>query len=216
MSHFIAPSILAGDFANLQKDIEMLNKSEADWIHVDIMDGVFVPNISFGFPVLKAIKQHSKKPLDVHLMLIKPERYIQKFKEAGADSLIIHLDACVHLHSTIQAIRKEGLGVGVAINPHNPVYLLKDVIDAIDQVLIMSVNPGFGGQDFIEHTYQKIEDARELIYSSGAKARIGIDGGVDLSNASKLLDLGANVLVAGSSIFKSQNPTNMIASLKEL
>lgn len=216
MSPIIAPSILAADFANLEKEIEMLNESEADLIHVDIMDGVFVPNISFGFPVMEAIKKYSKKPMDVHLMIIKPERYIKRFREAGADELIVHLEACVHLHSTIQEIRKEGMGVGVAINPHTPVSLLKDVLKDINQVLIMSVNPGFGGQNFIEHTYKKIEETRRLIMETESNAIIGIDGGVDLSNGLKLVDSGADLLVAGSSVFKSSNPRNTISALKEL
>ena len=216
MSHLIAPSILSGDFANLANDIEMLNKSDADWIHVDIMDGVFVPNISFGFPVLEAIKRLTSKPLDVHLMIIKPDRYISRFKEAGASNLIVHLEACDHLHRTIQAIKQEGMGVGVALNPHTVVNNLEAVIQHIDQVLIMSVNPGFGGQKFIEHTYRKIERTRNLIEKTGSKARIEIDGGVDLSNASKLIELGANILVAGSSVFGSNNPTKTIAALKAI
>ena len=214
MSHLIAPSILSGDFANLATDIEMLNKSSADWIHVDIMDGVFVPNISFGFPVLEAIKRLTSKPLDVHLMIIKPDRYISRFKEAGASNLIVHFEACAHLHRTIQAIKQEGMGVGVALNPHTVVNNLEAVIQDIDQVLIMSVNPGFGGQKFIEHTYRKIEHTCNLIKKSGSKARIEIDGGVDLINAQKLIELGADILVSGSSVFGSENPTNTIASLK--
>lgn len=216
MSHLIAPSILSGDFANLAKDIEMLNKSEADWIHVDIMDGVFVPNISFGFPVLEAIKRLTSKPLDVHLMIIKPDSYISRFKEAGANNLIVHIEACAHLHRTIQAIRQEGMRAGVALNPHTVVKNLEAIILDIDQVLIMSVNPGFGGQKFIEHTYQKIEKTRNLIEKSGSKAIIEVDGGVDPSNASKLIELGADVLVAGSSVFGSSNPTKTIESLKKL
>src|SRR5690606_25760022 len=179
MSHLIAPSILSGDFANLAKDIEMLNKSEADWIHVDIMDGVFVPNISFGFPVLEAIKRLTSKPLDVHLMIIKPDSYISRFKEAGANNLIVHIEACPHLHRTIQAIRQEGMRAGVALNPHTVVKNLEAIILDIDQVLIMSVNPGFGGQKFIEHTYGKIENTRNLIEKSGSNAIIEVDGGVD-------------------------------------
>ena len=216
MSHLIAPSILSADFANLSNDIEMLNKSDADWIHVDIMDGVFVPNISFGFPVLEAIKRYSLKPLDVHLMIIKPDSYISRFKEAGANSLIVHIEACAHLHRTIQAITQEGMRVGVALNPHTVLKNLEAIILDIDQVLIMSVNPGFGGQKFIEHTYRKIENTRNLIDKSGSKAIIEVDGGVDLSNASKLIELGADVLVAGSSVFGSSNPLKTIAALKKI
>ena len=216
MSHLIAPSILSADFANLSNDIEMLNKSDADWIHVDIMDGVFVPNISFGFPVLEAIKRYSLKPLDVHLMIIKPDSYISRFKEAGANSLIVHIEACAHLHRTIQAITQEGMRVGVALNPHTVLKNLEAIILDIDQVLIMSVNPGFGGQKFIEHTYRKIENTRNLIDKSGSKAIIEVDGGVDLSNASKLIELGADVLVAGSSVFGSSNPLKTIAALKRI
>lgn len=216
MSTLIAPSILSGDFAHLAKDIEMLNKSDADRIHVDIMDGVFVPNISFGFPVLKAIKKQASKPLDVHLMIIKPERYISRFKESGADILIVHLEACTHLHNTIQAIKQEGMQAGVAINPHTPINTLQAIIQDVDQLLIMSVNPGFGGQKLIEHTYQKIENARNLIEKSHAKAIIGIDGGVDLNNASKLIAAGADLLVSGSFIFASYNPTKTISDLKKL
>lgn len=216
MSHLIAPSILAGDFANLMLDIEMLNRSEADWIHVDIMDGVFVPNISFGFPVLAAINRYASKPLDVHLMIIKPDRYISRFKEAGASSLIVHLEACTHLHNTIQAIKKEGMGVGVALNPHTAINNLEDIINDIDQVLIMSVNPGFGGQKFIEHTYRKVEQTRDLIEKNSSKARIEVDGGVGLINASKLIEVGADILVAGSSVFGSSSPIKTIADLKRI
>lgn len=216
MPHLIAPSILAGDFANLERDIEMLNKSEADWIHVDIMDGVFVPNISFGFPVLSAINRYASKPLSIHLMIVKPERYIYRFKEAGADHLIVHIEACTHLHSTVQAIKQSGLQAGVALNPHTIVNNLEDIICEVDQVLIMSVDPGFGGQKFIEHTFRKVEQTRNLITKTGSKAIIGIDGGVDLSNGLKLIERGADVLVAGSSIFKSPNPTHTIAAFKAL
>lgn len=215
MSHLIAPSILSGDFANLARDIEMLNNSDADWIHVDIMDGVFVPNISFGFPVLEAINKLTSKPLDVHLMIIKPDRYINRFKEAGANNLIVHFEACVHLHRTIQAIKEEGMKASVALNPHTAVNLLEDIIMDLDQVLIMSVNPGFGGQKFIEHTYRKIEQTRNLIEKCGSKARIEVDGGVDLFNAKKLIEVGADVLVAGTSVFKSSDPTKTISALKK-
>jgi ribulose-phosphate 3-epimerase len=216
MSHLIAPSILAGDFANLSKDIEMLNRSDADWIHVDIMDGVFVANISFGFPVLEAINRHTSKQLDVHLMIIKPDRYISRFKEAGASNLIVHIEACAHLHSTVQAIKQEGMLAGVALNPHTAVNNLEAIIQDIDHVLIMSVNPGFGGQKFIEHTYRKIEQTRDLIVKSGSKARIEVDGGVNLLNALKLIELGADILVAGGSVFVSSNPISTIAALKTL
>ncbi len=214
MSHLIAPSILSADFANLAKDIEMLNKSDADWIHVDIMDGVFVPNISFGFPVIKAIKRYSSKPLDVHLMIIEPDRYISQFKASGADSLIVHIEACTHLHRTIQAIKKEGMRAGVAVNPHTAVNNLEAIIQDIDQLLIMSVNPGFGGQKFIEHTYRKIALARNLIEKVGTHTKIEVDGGVTLTNAPQLLAAGAHILVAGSFIFGSDNPTASISALK--
>ena len=214
MKHLIAPSILAADFGNLKRDIEMLNSSEADWIHVDIMDGIFVPNISFGFPVLQAIKQYSTKPLDVHLMIVKPDRYISRFKDAGANNLIVHFEACTHLRSTIANIKQEDMLVGVAINPHTSVTKLNPIIENIDQVIIMSVNPGFGGQKFITNTYQKIEAVRNLIDKSGSKARIEVDGGVNLMNAAKLIDLGATILVAGSSIFKSENPQKSIVKFK--
>lgn len=216
MSHFIAPSILSADFANLAKDIAMLNQSAADWIHVDIMDGVFVPNISFGFPVLEAIHQLTDKRLDVHLMIVKPERYISRFKEAGADHLIVHIEACTHLHRTVQAIHQAGMLVGVALNPHTAVSQLENIINEIDHVMIMAVNPGFGGQHFIEHTYRKIEKTRNLIEKTGSKALIEVDGGVSTVNAAKLFDLGANILVAGSAVFKSNNPVNTIAELKAL
>ena len=214
MSHLIAPSILSADFANLAKDIEMLNKSDADWIHVDIMDGVFVPNISFGFPVIKAIKRYSSKPLDLHLMIIEPDRYISQFKASGADSLIVHIEACTHLHRTIQAIKKEGMRAGVAVNPHTAVNNLEASIQDIDQLLIMSVNPGFGGQKFIEHTYRKIELARNLIEKVGTHTKIEVDGGVTLTNAPQLLAAGAHILVAGSFIFGSDNPMATINALK--
>ncbi|HUH29274.1 ribulose-phosphate 3-epimerase [Gelidibacter sp.] len=214
MSTLIAPSILSGDFANLAKDIEMLNKSDADRIHIDIMDGVFVPNISFGFPVLKAIKRYASKPLDVHLMIIQPERYISQFKKAGADTLIVHFEACTHLHNTIQAIKREGMQAGVAINPHTTIYNLDAIVQDIDQLLIMSVNPGFGGQKLIDHTYIKTELARDLIEKSHSKAIVGIDGGVDLTNAKKLIAAGADLLVSGSFIFGSNNPTKTISDLK--
>lgn len=215
MSHLIAPSILSADFANIQRDVEMINKSEADWFHVDIMDGMFVPNISFGFPVVKAIKKYATKPLDVHLMIMDPDRYLQAFKEAGADVLTVHIEACTHLHRTIQGIKALGMKAGVAINPHTSVNLLMDVIADIDLVCVMSVNPGFGGQKFIENTYYKIRDLREMIRTKKSNALIEIDGGVDLLNYTKLLEAGANVLVAGNTVFSSSNPTQTIADLKK-
>lgn len=215
MSHLIAPSILSADFANLQRDIEMINNSQADWFHVDIMDGMFVPNISFGFPVIKAIKKHAKKKLDVHLMIVDPDRYLHTFKEAGADILTVHYEACPHLHRTIQAIKTLGMKAGVAINPHTPVNLLSEIITDIDLVCVMSVNPGFGGQKFIEKTYHKIMTLNEIIRASKSKAMIEIDGGVDMNNYKKLIDVGANVLVAGNTVFSSTDPMQTIAELKK-
>ena len=214
MPSIIAPSILSADFANLQSEIEMINRSEADWFHVDVMDGVFVPNISFGFPVIKAIKKYAKKPLDVHLMIVKPENYIQQFKEAGADSLSIHFEASVHLHRSIQLIKQAGMKVGVAINPHTPVIMLEPVIGEIDLVCLMSVNPGFGGQKFIEQTYARVSELKEMIVRNKANVKIEIDGGVDLENASKLIKIGADVLVAGNTVFSSKDPVATIAKLK--
>jgi ribulose-phosphate 3-epimerase len=215
MNHLIAPSVLSADFANIQRDVEMINKSEADWFHVDVMDGVFVPNISFGFPVIKAIKKHATKPLDVHLMIMNPDNYLQAFKEAGADILTVHIEACTHLHRTIQAIKALGMKAGVAINPHTSVSLLIDVIEDIDVVLVMSVNPGFGGQKFIENTYHKIADLRDIIKAKKSKALIEIDGGVDMNNYTKLIECGANALVAGNTVFSSSNPSQTIAELKK-
>ncbi|MCW3101674.1 MAG: Ribulose-phosphate 3-epimerase [Bacteroidetes bacterium] len=216
MSHIIAPSILSADFANIQRDVEMINKSEADWFHVDIMDGMFVPNISFGFPVVKAIKKHATKPLDVHLMINDPDRYLQAFKDAGADVLTVHLEACTHLHRTIQAIKALGMKAGVAINPHTSVNLLLDVLGDIDLVCVMSVNPGFGGQKFIENTYHKVGALREMIRTTKSNAMIEIDGGVDLNNYRKLIDTGANVLVAGNTVFSAADPSKAIAELKKI
>ena len=216
MKHLIAPSILSADFANLQKDIEMINKSEADWFHVDVMDGVFVPNISFGMPVIKAIKKHAKKPLDVHLMIVNPDNYISAFKQAGADILTVHYEACIHLNRTIQSIKANGMKAGVSLNPHTPVALLEDIIKDVDVVLIMSVNPGFGGQSFIENTYKKVIQLRDLIEKSGSKAKIEVDGGINLETGKMLLAAGADVLVAGSYVFKSENPSNTILQLKNL
>lgn len=215
MSHLIAPSILSADFANIQRDVEMINASEADWFHVDIMDGMFVPNISFGFPVVKAIKKHAKKPLDVHLMIQDPDRYLSAFKDAGADVLTVHLEACTHLHRTIQGIKALGMKAGVALNPHTSANLLHDIIEDIDLVCLMSVNPGFGGQKFIENTYYKISAISEMIRTTKSEALIEIDGGVDLNNYKKLLQTGANVLVAGNTVFSSPDPTKTIAELKK-
>lgn len=215
MSHLIAPSLLSADFGNLQKEIEMINNSKADWFHLDVMDGVFVPNISFGFPVINCIEKHAKKPLDVHLMITQPERYIKDFKKAGADILTIHYEASIHLHRSIYAIKEEGMKAGVVLNPHTPVELLIDIIEDVDLVLIMSVNPGYGGQKFIENTYEKVASLKDLIVETGSNALIEVDGGVTLDNAADLINMGADVLVAGNTVFGSDDPAATIAKLKE-
>jgi ribulose-phosphate 3-epimerase len=216
MKPIIAPSILAADFANLQREVTMINESQADWIHVDVMDGVFVPNISFGIPVIKAIKKHAKKPLDVHLMIVQPERYIETFRDAGADLLSVHIEASTHLHRTIQQIKAAGMKAGVAINPHTSVSQLKDVLADIDLVCMMSVNPGFGGQKFIEGTYRKVAELKQLISETKSSALIEIDGGVNQENAKPLLDAGVHVLVAGNFVFSSSEPKAVIQKLKEI
>ena len=216
MKHLIAPSILSADFANLQSDIEMINESNADWFHVDVMDGVFVPNISFGFPVISAIKHHAKKPLDVHLMIVDPDRYLEQFKKAGADVLTVHIEACTHLHRTVAAIKQLGMKAGVAVNPHTSVSLLEDIIEDIDLVCLMSVNPGFGGQKFIENTYDKIKKLRAMAVAKGTDLLIEIDGGVGTHNALALLKAGADVLVAGNAVFGDENPKGIITELKKL
>ncbi len=210
----ISPSFLSANFLHLEKDIEMINKSEADWFHLDIMDGVFVPNISFGMPIIKQINKLAKKPLDVHLMIVDPDKYINDFKEAGADILTVHYEACRHLHRTLQSIKLAGMKTGVSLNPHTSVDLLEDVIQDIDVVLIMSVNPGFGGQNFIENTYAKVRKLKKIITEKNSNTLIEIDGGVNLQNAEKLFEAGADVLVAGSAVFKSENPTKTISLLK--
>jgi ribulose-phosphate 3-epimerase len=215
MKHLVSPSILTANFANLQNDIELLNNSEADWIHVDVMDGVFVPNISFGFAIIKQIKALAKKPLDVHLMIVDPDRYLQEFKDAGADVITVHYEACTHLNRTISKIKELGCKAGVALNPHTPVALLEDIIDELDLVLIMSVNPGFGAQKFIANTYKKIADLKKLSRNN-PDLYIEIDGGVYQGNAKELLDTGANVLVAGNAVFSAANPNTAIADLKKI
>ncbi len=217
MNHpIIAPSILAADFANLQRDIEMVNESEAHWFHLDVMDGVFVPNISFGMPVIKSIAKHAKKPLDVHLMIVQPERYIKTFAELGTNILTVHYEASTHLHRTLQAIKTEGMQTGVALNPHTNVSLLEDTIQDIDLVCMMSVNPGFGGQSFIENTYRKVEQLKKMIKACGSKTKIEIDGGVTDKNARQLIDAGADVLVAGSFVFGASDPSKTIEDLIKL
>jgi len=216
MKHLIAPSILAADFGNLQRDIEMINNSEADWFHIDVMDGVFVPNISYGFPVLDVVKAHATKPLDVHLMIVNPDQYIERFAKAGASVITVHYEACVHLHRTVQAIHATGCRAGVALNPHTPVELLKDILADLDMVLIMSVNPGFGGQKFIANTYSKIMRLKSLAADLNPNLIIEVDGGVDIGNIVALKDAGATVFVAGSSIFTAPSPSKMISDLKNM
>tara|TARA_B100000579_G_scaffold434752_1_gene456361 strand:- start:30327 stop:30980 length:654 start_codon:yes stop_codon:yes gene_type:complete len=216
MPHLIAPSMLAADFSNLKSEVNMINNSEADWLHLDIMDGLFVPNISFGIPVVKAIKKHTQKPLDVHLMIEKPDRYIQEFKEAGANILTIHFEACNHLHRTIETIKNENMQAGIAINPHTPIHAIEEVLNNVDLICVMSVNPGFGGQSFIENTYQKIKILKEKKDALQSQFLIEVDGGVNQKNATKLIEKGADILVAGSSVFKSDNPRKAISDLKKL
>jgi ribulose-phosphate 3-epimerase len=216
MALLISPSVLSCDFANIQRDVEMINNSSADWFHVDVMDGVFVPNISFGFPVIAAIKKHATKPLDVHIMIANPDQYIEEFKKAGADILTVHYEACPHLHRTIQAIKAAGMKAGVALNPHTPVDLLQDVIRELDLVLIMSVNPGFGGQKFIQNAVLKVEQAKNLIHRFGSHALVEVDGGVNLETGAELVKAGADVLVAGSFVFGSADPKATITELKSI
>ena len=215
-NHLVAPSILAADFANLEREVKMINSSEADWIHVDVMDGVFVPNFSLGIPVVEALKRHAKKPLDVHLMIINPEQHVEAFHRAGADHITVHVEVCKHLQRNVQQIKALGCKAGVALNPHTPVVYLENIIADIDQVIVMSVNPGFGGQKFIAHTYQKVEQLKRLIIQTKSQAKIEIDGGVNLQNARKLLDAGADVLVAGNFVFSSDKPEDVIAQLKRI
>jgi ribulose-phosphate 3-epimerase len=216
MDHLVSPSLLAADFGNLSKEVELVNKSEADWIHCDIMDGVFVPNISFGFPVIEYVKKIARKPLDVHLMIIDPDRYLSRFREAGADILTVQYETCDHLHRTVAEIRRLGMKAGVAVNPHTPVSLLKNTLPFIDMVLIMTVNPGFGGQSFIMESYNKIDELRKMIDESGLKVLIEVDGGIDTGNARKLIETGVNVLVAGNIVFSSKDPAETIRKLKNL
>lgn len=215
MAHLIAPSVLSADFNNLQQDIRMINNSEADWFHVDVMDGVFVPNISFGFPILKHIKKLSQKPLDVHLMIIQPERYLEEFVKAGADIITVHYEACTHLHRTLQSIRSLGIKAGVALNPHTPVSHIENVLHDTDLFLVMSVNPGFGGQQFIRQSFSKVTQLKQMLVQSGSKALIEVDGGVDLSNAKELAQCGADVLVAGNAVFGTADPAATIQLLKK-
>ena len=214
MPRYVAPSILAADFSNLQKDIALVNSSEADWIHLDIMDGVFVPNLSFGVPVVKAIHAYARKPLDVHLMIVEPERYLEQFREAGAFQITVHQEACRHLHSTVHEIKRLGMKAGVSLNPHTPVNTLEEIIADLDLVLIMTVNPGFGGQKFIAHSFGKVKKMKKLISLSGSGALIEVDGGIDLTNAGMLFEAGADVLVTGTAVFSAKDPVAMIRALK--
>jgi ribulose-phosphate 3-epimerase len=216
MDHLISPSLLAADFANLGKDVLMVNRSQADWIHLDIMDGLFVPNISFGFPVIEAVKKISEKPMDVHLMIVDPDRYLTRFRDAGANILTVQYEACTHLQRTVTEIRNLGMKAGVALNPHTTVSLLKNILPFIDMVLIMTVNPGYGGQSFIMESYNKIEELRKMIDTGGHNVLIEVDGGIDTKNAAKLIGSGVNVLVAGNSVFSSDDPLNTIKRLKNL
>jgi ribulose-phosphate 3-epimerase len=216
MVPLISPSVLSCDFANIQRDVEMINRSAADWLHIDVMDGVFVPNISFGFPVIEAIKKHTELPLDVHLMITDPDPYISDFKKVGATILTVHFEVCKHLHRTVQAIKAEGMKAGVAINPHTPVDLLQDIVSDLDLVLIMSVNPGYGGQSFIKNALLKVEQAKNLIHRAGSRALVEVDGGVNLSTGAELIKAGADILVAGSFVFGSVDPVETISNLKAL
>lgn len=216
MKHLVAPSLLAADFSNLQAAVDLVNRSDADWLHIDIMDGVFVPNISYGFSVVEPVGKISKKPLDVHLMIVHPERYIERFREAGAENITVHAEACTHLHSTIQQIKATGASAGVAVNPHTPVSYLEDILEDLDLVLIMSVNPGFGGQKFIYRTLHKIRQLREEVRSRNLQTLIEVDGGIGLQNAEVILKAGADVLVAGSSVFNAADPTDQILKLKKI
>lgn len=216
MSHLIAPSLLSADFLNLERDIEMLNNSDADWIHLDIMDGVFVPNISFGFPIINRLKEKTSKPLDVHMMIVEPEKFIPEVAAAGAHTMNVHYEACTHLHRVINEIKKHGMNAAVTLNPHTPVMLLEDIINDLDMVLIMSVNPGFGGQKFIEHSVEKVRTLKELITRKNSNALIEVDGGVNLETGKRLIDAGADVLVAGNFVFGSDNPIKTIKELKSM
>lgn len=216
MAHLISPSLLSANFCNLEKDIEMLNNSQADWLHVDVMDGVFVPNISFGQPVIKHIKKIAKKPLDVHLMIVEPDKFFEDYKNCGADIITVHYEACTHLHRSLSKIRQLGMKAGVVLNPHTPVCVLEDIIEMCDLVLLMSVNPGFGGQSFIENTYSKIKTLKQLIEKKNPNCLIEIDGGVNTANYKKLIEAGADVLVAGNAVFAAENPTETIKQLKTI